>query len=402
MSHFDEQDLLSRELHERSQDVGGHPIDLAHVRTRARGIQRRRRIVTGTVAAAVLAVTVPAGVLAGDNLNRSQNDPVVQPSQSVTESATPLPDGPVRLTLDGLERGNDPKVRYIAGRELVEPDGAVTELDDDYTAVTPYADGWLASRLSGGLAFLDQDGQTQRTQAGSGFAADPSGTWVAYVTDAESQDGGTELVFAPTIGAESAKARFPVAADVHPVGFLSPEEVVWQGEGVTPEAGITPVDGAQRRLQGLRKVTAVNAATGRVAGMIRSTPDGSCSGVMEPDASTRSLLWETCDYYLEEFSPDGRFLLGSDPYQSGSGFRSLTVLDAQTAEPLVELRQPRDGQVSLTQVAWEDDRTALAVANEGTSWTVLRIDLGGGLEQATDIVEGDPYTDFPFWLTPAP
>ena len=58
MSTHDE-DRLSRSLHERADDVSGAPLGLADVQRSARGIQRRRRIAGGLVAAAVVAVAVP-------------------------------------------------------------------------------------------------------------------------------------------------------------------------------------------------------------------------------------------------------------------------------------------------------------------------------------------------------
>ena len=50
---------LSRQLHEQVDDWHAAPLTLDGVRGRARSIQRTRRIVTGTVAAAVVAVIVP-------------------------------------------------------------------------------------------------------------------------------------------------------------------------------------------------------------------------------------------------------------------------------------------------------------------------------------------------------
>ena len=57
-----EKDALTRELQDRSHDIGGHPIGLGDVKQSARRIQRRRRIASGFVAAAVLAVAVPTSI----------------------------------------------------------------------------------------------------------------------------------------------------------------------------------------------------------------------------------------------------------------------------------------------------------------------------------------------------
>ena len=61
MSTHDEEQL-SRGLHERAGDVSGTPIGLDEVKRTARGIRRRRRITSGLVAAAVVAIVVPVGL----------------------------------------------------------------------------------------------------------------------------------------------------------------------------------------------------------------------------------------------------------------------------------------------------------------------------------------------------
>ena len=49
-------DDLTRSLREQADRIGGHPIDLESVRGKARSIQRRRRVGSAVVAAAVLRV----------------------------------------------------------------------------------------------------------------------------------------------------------------------------------------------------------------------------------------------------------------------------------------------------------------------------------------------------------
>lgn len=62
MNHLDEKDLLARALRERAGDVTGQPVSFQAVRGSARRVQRRRRIVTGAVAAAVATVALPTGI----------------------------------------------------------------------------------------------------------------------------------------------------------------------------------------------------------------------------------------------------------------------------------------------------------------------------------------------------
>ena len=103
-----------------------------------------------------------------------------------------------------------------------------------------------------------------------------------------------------------------------------------------------------------------------MAGQTKFLGDGSCSGVTDPLAGTK-LLWDTCDYSLGAFSPDGRYIVGLAAYSDGPGSPSLSILDATTGEPLVDYRGPKDGRtcIGVDQAVWEDDDTVLATRVAG-------------------------------------
>jgi hypothetical protein len=350
----------------------------------------------------VLAVTVPAGILAGDNLNRSQNGPVVQPSQSVTESATPLPGGPVRLTLDGLERGDDPAVRYLQRQQLVTPEQTY-ELGRSLQAVVRQGDGWVGLGYAGDGAevyrFDASLDETGSEPAGERLAATHDGSRVSFVRP--EPDGTQTLLSAGA--ADTMSWRFPKSPGVYPVGYVDQGSVVYGTEWPDPTVGVASGDGSTSVLEPFLGVADANETSGLVAGLTREQPDGSgCSGILEPATSTTRLLWETCAFSLDRFSPDGRYITASDAYRSGYGTTSLSILDAQTGQVLVEYQQRRNSQISLLQSAWESDGALLVVAAQGSTFTMLRLGLDGRIEEALDRVEGTAFGDAPWWFGQTP
>jgi hypothetical protein len=109
-------------------------------------------------------------------------------------------------------------------------------------------------------------------------------------------------------------------------------------------------------------------------------------------------VWETCDHALGAFSPDGRYVLASDAYQSGAGPASVRVLDAATGAEVARFDPERGQQVLLQRVVWESDDAFLAVASQGSDVTLVRFGVDGSLEEVTDRVKGDAYGDLPFYF----
>ena len=224
-----------------------------------------------------------------------------------------------------------------------------------------------------------------------------SGSQVAYVTAAESKSGATELVLAPTDGAESAKLRVPVKADATPVGFLSDETVVYETEGERAEVFVA-TKGRSDKVPGL--VDASGATEhGLIAGTTKLLDDGVCSGVLRADGFDP--LWNTCDFSFERFSPDGRYLLGTDPYRSGLGTSQLVILDARTGDVVVHYQRRDPDPVHINEMVWEDDSHVLASVYEDGNWAVVRMDLSGNVELATDLVPG-PDAESPLYFSLRP
>lgn len=405
MSNLDERDL-ARELHARSDDMTGSLVGLGAVKAKARRIQRTRRVVGGAVAAVVLAVAVPAGLSVSHELTNTAPPQPAGPTPTVVKSAIPRPAGPVPLTTTDLPRGEEPQVRYVLIREqkLVGPDGTA-DLPQSYRQIAPYADGWIAvgagGRRGDQLVMLDADFQVTRSvPGGQALAVSDDGTQVAYV---ERGQGTSTLVAAPTDGSDPLTWQLPGGPEtaIIPVGFLGDGTVAFYDQlGAKPAAGVASPGGKLTELDGFLRLTDASAANGLVAGLVSYGVDKSCWGVMNPAASTTELVWRTCDYSLGAFSPDGRFVIAGEPGDDGLGDPSLSILDAQTGEPLVEYRQDREGRLFLPQVVWEDATTVLATVLDGDTSTIVRADTAGHLEEAIEPVPTPPMS-YSIWFATA-
>jgi hypothetical protein len=404
MSPVTEQDL-ARELRRQAEQVGGAPLQqLEQVKAGASRIRQQRRLTAGLAAVAALVAAAPASQVAVTAFDGTAEQQVAGPSPSASASALAAPSRPVTLTTTGLPIGDAPKVAYFDVGELVTADGRRLPLPATLQRVVPYADGYLGTGYAGEGAqvfHLDEElNVLSRIDSGEALAVTPDGTHLSWVQLED--DGSQMLVDAPATGHDPLAWSFPERPVITPVGFVDEDTVVYGTDGVRPSAGLATVGGQTRKLEGFLKVTAASPATGLVAGQTSYTmeggaDDGSCWKVVAP-AQNDATVWDTCDYSLISFSPDGRLLLASDPYQSGLGSGSLTILDAQSGKPLATFRQQPGSQVALTTFAWEDSDTVLAVAldeGEGT-WSVLRAGLDGALETAVEPVPTSRYGDMPF------
>jgi hypothetical protein len=268
MNDLDEKELLTRALRERSGDVDGHPIGLDAVRRSARSIQRRRRAVSGAVAAVVLGVAIPVGLNVTELARGTQPAPA-NPSPSVVETPdprptsealpTPGPDGRYRLALSGVPRGPAPQQPYVvADEEQLVTAEARYDLPEAYSQITRYDGGWIA--LTSGspgegtmqLVRLDDDFQELgRTPAGQGLAVSDDGSRVTW-TD-ESGDR-TVLVSSPVDGGEPERwtTTYTVGDYAEPRGYLGEDAVVYElmggdqpGRAVLARPGeeVVPVEG---------------------------------------------------------------------------------------------------------------------------------------------------------------
>jgi hypothetical protein len=394
MSDVDK-DMLSRELHNRSHDVGGHPIDLATVRSTAGRIRRRRTMVRGAVAALVAAVVVPSGLAVTDMLSTT-GGPDEKPSFAASPPATggPRPDGPVALTLQGLPRGEDAGVAYVYGEELRLPDGRVVRLEKAYQEIAAVGEGWVGLASRGGTLTRDLiDGQgnvTGSLPTTGGLATDLDGSQVAWT---QIENGQVNLFDVTSDGMEPRSPANQANRPMTPVGYAGDGVLVYTvGAEQQREVRVFEPSAADYEIPARPRLIDARGASeteGLVSGMTESRVDGSCWAVVS--FKTGDQAFETCDHALGSFSRDGRYVIGTDAYGDSVGHRSLAVLDAHTGGVVVQFQQPRNGQMYLGDPVWEDDQHVLAPVTDGLETQVVRFGVDGTMEVASDAVTADEY-----------
>ncbi|HET6561519.1 MAG TPA: hypothetical protein VFG72_06565 [Marmoricola sp.] len=401
-------DRLTDTLRGRAASLGDqHPLSLDDVKGRATGIRRRRRVVSGLAAAAVLAVAVPAGIAVSDrtaSTTRPDSGPVAT-ADGTPDPRPVVPADPVPLDVDTAARSGEAGIPVLYDGLAHLPEGGTFELPGDYTDMVRTADGWAGVvggiDGTGRLDLLDESGDVLDTaEATRGLAVSPDGTVLAYVTP----DG--EVVVVTGGEAEVLGAL--------PEGQFTPAGVVGCADGgctvfTNTESGpasLVTADGVEPAYDFL-EVTGVTA-DGRVAGVISVEDDptkepGSCSAVVD-DAGEQ--LWETCEFTLGRFSPDGEMVLGHPAYQSGEGDGSLAVLDADDGTVLAEYVNNAESQAFLYTSAWDADGTVLGLVRQGMSWHLMRFTADGQLSHATSGGEGEweyvDGADAPLRFVPGP
>ena len=394
-------DRLTEELRHQAESLPDQqPLTLADVQGRARGIRRRRYAVTGLAAAAVLAVSVPLGLAAGDRLDRTSEGPVDRPGErrSLTEDPTPTPTQVPRrisLTTDVDETTAAPTLAYLAGGEIHLPDGSTVAVDDDddkldsLDTLVPLGLGYVVGGDSGGgerfTAFVDASGDVVWSEPSVGQpVVSPSGRLVAF-----GRENGTTLTVEEDGQRHALMTRRPdnhvVAAVVDGSGSSQGtcgSCTVWSNSTIAlsaisqtrPRPAAPPERGES--IDDLPALVEAVSMAGELALTVSRDPAGGlCSAVVDPDGQRR---WRTCDWRLGAFSPDGRFLLGY-PLEDGEGVRSVALLDARDGAVVHEFLVRGRADVFVRQAAWDAGDAVLATVWDTGRWEVLRMGVDGSL-----------------------
>jgi hypothetical protein len=390
-------DRLAREA-DQFFTRGGAPLDIVQVLDRAGEIRRGRRMrATMLMAACVLAIAVPTGLVA----TRGHDRPIT-PAPPTTIDTAPL-------SLADLEHGPQPHDGYARAGQF-HLGTATVDLSTGGRAVASVArvtGGVLVAtrQESGDLSarFVDDQGAPgqQTWPMTGGFAVSADGNVAAFA-----QPDGTVIAVQDAASRYFELGRIPTGS-----GF---DVIAVQGEncsGRSEEIGckvFATTNGEEPQTFLLEPHQAVgvsldstlsrtvDVAADRYAAVASVTDTGSCSDVRD---GKREILWSTCDHRFLSFSPDGAHVLASAAYGDGLGDTELAVLDSATGRAALGLRTA-DG-AAITQMVWEDDSHVLANLYQDGRWAVVRIGLDGHREYAVAPVRGNDYDGSPF-LLPSP
>ncbi|MGH3307617.1 MAG: hypothetical protein ACRDOX_07980 [Nocardioides sp.] len=387
-------DDLTQSLREQADRVGGHPIDLESVRGKARSIQRRRRVAAGAGVLAAVAVIAPIAVSASGGLLSDD---------SLPPATGPTPIGKVKAIAASAPRGDDPAIPWMDGTVLHQPDGTTTDLGKAYQEVTPYDGGWAVVDVAEGtMSFLNADGEVRETVQGQSMAVSVDGESLARAMTAVAGNQDIGLYPVAGIGPNgylSSVVSFDGTVDL--AGFTGPQEVAYTLTGMNGRSAAWLTDWEQepRPLPSLLNVEATSQATGVVSGLtsLDEFEPGSCSAVVA--VANGQTGWETCDYTLEAFSPDGRYVIGTEDYHDGIGGDTVAILDATDGTVLVEYTTRGVGFTGSSE--WESNATVLVTTYQDGQWYALRLGLDGTVTQALDPVRaGDVDNPWVWGLRP--
>jgi hypothetical protein len=387
---------VARELREQAEQLSPAHFGLEAVKGRAGRIRRNRRIAAGVAVAAGIAVVVPTAMSVGGALRTDDGiDPAPDPTPTHVAHTT--------LTLDGLQRGDDPQIEYFTPDGVVLPGRGLRPLDASYQALVPSeADGgWIAMEPDGqGIRYFTEDFEPQGgSSATQSFVTTPDRAWVAWVTP---EPGAQTLVLHSTTDSDRGMVRdLPELQVAVPVGFVAEDRVVFEttDQRGTTEVFVAEPDGSTTELSGYVGAMDANPNNGLIAVQVKVNDDASgCFGVVDPAVSLSEPIWETCNHSLGGFSPDGRLVMASSPYQSGIGPTSIDVLDARTGELVAEFSQTRTTQIALVQPSWESPESIVAIALDGPMVAMVRLGVDGSLATIADPVEGDWATDLQYYF----
>jgi hypothetical protein len=351
---------LSRQLHDQVDGWHDAPLTLEGVQGRARTIRRRRQAMTsGVVAAAVLAVAIPAGF------------GLASRTDSTPDYTNPSPTRVVEPEPSAIG------VPYLEGRTLTLPGGQERELPGRYDGAVVLGDRVLAvgqDPESAAWTLTDLDDDSRVALATGSLVTNSDASAVAYVRDdgqvlVESFDGTvTELGSAGNVE--------PIALVGGPDCSAPGSCAVWFDRG---EGGIGVVQNGGPALEVPDAVAITDAAVDGRLSIVTSVDlaaGGACSAIIRRGAEAA----ESCDHTFGRFSPDGRHLSAAPAYESGIGDVFAAILAADGEE--VARYEPGRGDFVWSST-WEDNDHLLVTtyAYDG-GWSVVRLGVDGTQEVA--------------------
>jgi hypothetical protein len=410
MTRNHDEDRLVRALHDRADDMDPHVLAFDDVRSSARGIRRRRRVLGGVVAAVVAAVAVPVGLTAvdGTRADRPVAPATSTPTPAPTSTASPTPsDRTVTLTAQGVDAGAPPAIAYLRDHAVVRPDGAEQGLPAAYSSIYPYRGGWVAVERREGTPYV-----VRLDASGTEVSAVPGGDRIAVSSDGLQLSWSvsglagkpSRLVLDTSNGHSDAPTTVDVPAgqQVTPVGFLDAGRVLYRVDGAQPTFWVTDFGSPPVQVRDVSNVTAVSGAGGVLADQTASNDDGTSCWVVRSvtGSAADEALARSCDWTFQAFSPDGSRLVGVPSDSDGLGAAAVAVLDAGTGKPVVTFERSRTGDAFVARTVWEDDAHLLASMFEDGSWHLLRLGVDGTVEWLKGSAGAEESSPFAFSARP--
>jgi hypothetical protein len=395
---------LSRELRDRADQAGGHPISFDDVKRSARKMKWQQRAAAGGVAAVVLAIAVPVGLSVANN-NDTTSPPVANPSPTIatpspTATTTPSPegDGKVELTLDA-PAGAAARTSWLDGKTLHLAGGETVELPKAYSDVVSYHGGFLGATVADYSVDEIRNGNVVSSHPGSGFAVSADGTLVSWFEQSPDGPGQLKIGIASGMGDGEQSVEIPQGLKATPMTFRGSDVVYQTDNQNSGERKVWYTDGDRsHEIKGATGIGGYSSTTDKAAVQTKVTDEGSCWSTYGFPGGEYAGGFDnqTCAFSLGEFSTDGKYVIGWPAYYDGWGPGEVSLLDAETFKPVAQFDSGKDYGVS--DAVWEGDSNSLlaSVYLDGT-WQLLRLGVDGSIETASGPVEADDLPN-PFQL----
>ncbi|WP_322937004.1 hypothetical protein [Nocardioides bizhenqiangii] len=355
------------------------------------------------------AVIAPLALLAAGCGGSGEASTDASDRASTASSDPTPPSGEPSATKSKTESGSDnADVDYLLDGAWHQADGDVVELPKHphaYDAAVVWDDRLVATRWDGEVFsvadVIDVDGKVVDTfETTSGVVVNEAGTTIAWIDtdgvvmtawDDDEVSVGTVDLAAP---GESV-AYFPAAITGGPSCHEDEDGcVVHVNSGLGDESrsfsshGVTDIVG-----QGVTKVFDATA-TGAVSVINKVTEDlDTCGGLLDLDDGTRR--WTTCDFQVQQISPDGGYVAAPQSQYDGLGPTRLSILDATSGQPVADPFE-RDGWF-VGSWAWSHDGALLFTAHDGSAWHLMSMATDGTVTDVGDPVRGND-VDNPYVL----
>ena len=385
MSDLD--DELNRTLRQHADGVQGAPLAFDDVRGRATSIRRRRRLASGLGVAAAIAVIVPTAMFATHGNDSSPQPATALPT--VTDTNTPSPTSTPTM-------GSDPHGLDVSDLPTGAPPAVPLVTDGDYAVAST---GEASVRWTPEGVVVDAGGQTFGPYpSSSGLARNAAGSAVAWATDEGDvmtwQDGYAEPNTLPSAGLQGMRVA-AVTGDGCVNGKTAGDCLVYvSGSDQNGEPRSLAVGrGGTSTVDPEGSILAVRDATdsGRVLGITEfdDMRPGTCSVVLDPAQSGSTPLLDTCDYALDEFSPDGSYVLASDTYGDGIGSGTIAVFETDGDRLSYRNNRSSEDLTFYNSAVWEDETHVLFTLFQDGKWSIVRMDVDGAMEFAVAPQPGD-------------
>lgn len=383
------EEAMSRDFDARVRDLHEAPLDIDSVKGKAHTIKRNRRAAVAGGIVGVAAIVTPIAVLTNGGSTDTQEPPVVDdPTDTITDPTSPAPD----YVLDGTWHQADGDTIKLP--KTPQPYDSAVLWNDQLVAT--YWDGEVYSITD----VIDDEGKVVDSfESASSPAVNEAGTTIAWIDT----DGS---VLTAWEGDQVSLGTVDLAAPGETVAYFTAaitggpncyEDVdgcqVFVNSGLGDESRSFDSHGINDIVApGITKV--FDATDDGVVSVITKVTDDldTCGGLYDQVDGT--LRWRTCDYQVQQISPDGKHAAAPQSQYDGLGPTQLSILDATSSEE-VGRYAPEGGFIATW--AWAADGSLLFNAYDGANWHLISMATDGSITEIGDPIPGEDI-DNPFVL----